>query len=386
MNTLHQIITVTALGLRSLQTRFKPSLVVVVGLVCAVGVLLSTLSLVESVQHALLTQSDPGLAIVLSAGARMEQDSALPRAWANIIKNAPGIGQAPDGVPLADAEITIRSVPLVRKYNRQRQSNLFVTGIGSQGLAVRPGMKPVSGRMFEGGKRELIVGVTASQNYAGLELGDRIAFPDGNWLVVGTFATGTLLDSNLVGDAEMVKSAFRRGNYSSMTIRLASENSFDAFKTALIGNPSLRVTVERQSDYARRLAQTLPRAILIFAYLLGTLVGLGALSATFHTMYGTVDSRAGEIAILRAIGFGGMAVAASVVLEAMLLASAGAVIGTFLVWWWLDGYVYGGVMRISVTLHLFLIALVWALVIAFLGALAPAMRAARVTVVEALRS
>jgi putative ABC transport system permease protein len=385
MNELRQIIAVTALGLRSLHTRFKPSLVVVVGLGCVVGVLLSTLSLVESVQHALLTQSDPGLAIVLSAGARMEQDSSLPRAWVDTIKDAPGIRKAADGAAAADAEITVRSVPLIRKYNRQRQSNLFVTGMGPQGMAVRPGMKFVSGRMFETGKRELIVGITASQNYAGLELGDKIEFPDGNWLVVGIFSTGTLFDSNLVGDAQMVKPAFRHSNFSSMTVRLASLSSFDAFKNALTGNPSLAVTVERQSDYARRLAQTLPRAILVFAYLLGILIGLGALSATFHTMYGTVDSRAGEIAVLRAIGFGGLAVAASVVLEAMLLASVGAAIGTLAVWLWLDGYVYGGVMPISVTPQLFLVALGWALAIAFIGALSPAMRAARVTVVEALR-
>jgi putative ABC transport system permease protein len=147
--------------------------------------------------------------------------------------------------------------------------------------------------------------------------------------------------------------------------------------------------VERQSDYWKRIFDSFPLNAVAIAYILGALIAIGTVAGTAQTMYSAVIARQEEIAILRAIGFGGFAVAASVMLEAMLLASAGALIGTATDRYLLDGLATNGAsgaFRAAVTPHLLFIAIVWALTIAFVGALSPAIKASRVTVVEALRA
>ena len=131
----------------------------------------------------------------------------------------------------------------------------------------------------------------------------------------------------------------------------------------------------------------MPKLVFYLAYLLGGLIGTGAFAGTVHTMQGAVDERRREIAILRALGFDGVAVAVSVVIEAMLIATLGVFFGTALVWLWMDGFLYNalGVFRLTVDLPLLLQATAWGLVIALLGAFAPALRLARQTPIEALR-
>ena len=147
------------------------------------------------------------------------------------------------------------------------------------------------------------------------------------------------------------------------------------------------VMVLRESDYYARYWQAVPDTPFVVAYLLGDLLALGAIAGTLHTMTAAVGARAQEIALLRAVGFGGLPVALAVIAEAVLLAMLGAGLGTGIDWLWLDGYTYNaqGVFHVVVTPHLLLVALGWALGVALIGAALPAQRAARGSVVEALR-
>jgi putative ABC transport system permease protein len=125
----------------------------------------------------------------------------------------------------------------------------------------------------------------------------------------------------------------------------------------------------------------------VLAYVAGFLMAGGAASGILHTMHATVSARAKEIAILRAVGFGGLPVAVSMVLEAMFFATVGAAIGTAIDWLWLNGYAYNGaygVFKVAVTPHLLAVAIGWALVTALVGAIVPAAQEARLAVVDAL--
>jgi putative ABC transport system permease protein len=197
-----------------------------------------------------------------------------------------------------------------------------------------------------------------------------------------------MLEGNLIGDADVVMPSLRRTQYSSVMARLAAPGDLDTFKSALAGHPDLQVTAERDSDYWRRQYDELPH-IIVSAILWGSLIGLGAFAGTIQIMYSAVAARENEIAVLRALGFGGFAVAASVVLEAMLLAMAGSAIGTAVIVHWWSGFIYNGaygVFRIRLVPSAYLFATGWVLAIALLGALSPAIKAARITVVEALRA
>jgi putative ABC transport system permease protein len=106
METLRQTFFVTIMNFKGLPGRFWSSLVIVVGMACVIGVLLSMLSLVEGVFQGLVSGGDPDRAIVLSQGSgnSYEYGSHILRAWINIIKNAPGIARDRDGSPMVDAE------------------------------------------------------------------------------------------------------------------------------------------------------------------------------------------------------------------------------------------------------------------------------------------
>ena len=181
---LRQIFIVSAINFRSLKQRPWASLVVVVGMACVIGVLLSMLSLTEGMLAAYDKTGDPGRALVVSTGALGEGNSNIPRDKARLIMDAPGIAKAPDGSPLADAGMNT-GVPVYRLNGRQAYNNL--RGFGPKGVMLRPEFHIVSGRMFRPGTRELIVGVAAKTQFKGMTVGDKVILPDGEWPIVGSY-------------------------------------------------------------------------------------------------------------------------------------------------------------------------------------------------------
>jgi putative ABC transport system permease protein len=110
-------------------------------------------------------------------------------------------------------------------------------------------------------------------------------------------------------------------------------------------------------------------------------------------MYSAVSSRAVEIATLRAIGFGSGGVVSSVLLEALLLALAGALIGATASWLLFNGNTIslggnGGslITEMRVTPAVFGTGVTWALAVGAIGGFFPALRAARLPVAMALRA
>jgi ABC-type lipoprotein release transport system permease subunit len=205
--------------------------------------------------------------------------------------------------------------------------------------------------------------------------------------VVGVFETGNTLDGDVVADASALKTAKHRDSYDVVRLALESPDGLDDFQKSL---RSLPVKVMRETDYYTQLWSQVSDFPYYLAYALLLIMGGGALSGTVHTVYAATSARANEIVILRAIGFDGAVVAASVVAEAVFLACLGALTGVGIDWLWLEGYPYnggveGGVFPIQVTPHIVTLALGWAIVVGAWGAIMPSLKVARGTVVEAMR-
>jgi putative ABC transport system permease protein len=262
--------------------------------------------------------------------------------------------------------------------------------MGRKALAVRPELKIVAGRMFRPGARELIVGIAIQPEFRELEVGDKVIMQDGQWPVVGSFTTGgDVLEGQIIGDAAILMSAAKRNNFNSVIVRLAGSDSLETLQRALAGNPRLGVRAERQSEYYERTSQDTAGFFRVVAYAVGGIMALGALFGALNTMYSAVGARTQEIGTLRALGFGGAAVAVSVIAESILLALAGAAIGIVLAWALFHGqsYAFGEVLfHLTVSPALVGVGLGWALVVAMLGGVLPAIRAARLPVVDALRA
>jgi putative ABC transport system permease protein len=386
MNILRQIGIVSLINFRSIRLRLWRSLVIVVGMACVIGVLLSMLSLTEGMLAAYMKTGDPGRALVVSAGSQSEGNSSIPRDKARLIMDAPGIAKAPDGSPMADPGIN-SGVPVYRLNGRQAYNNL--RGFGPKGIALRPEFHMVSGRMFRPGTRELIVGVSAKTQFKGMNVGDKVILPDGEWPIVGSYTTGDLLDGQLIGDTETVMKAIRRPAYNSVLVRLASPSSFPAFKRALTTDPALAVDAMLQTEWYKKISEGFSTFFKVVAYGIGIIMVVGALFGCLNTMYAAVAARGREIATLRAIGYSAFPVAISVILEAALLSVAGALIGAGIAWTLYDGVEgsFGSsVFKLTVSPALIGMALLWAVAVALLGGLFPSIRAARRPVVEALRA
>jgi len=383
MSAVRQIAAASVIGIGGLRDRYAPSLVIVIGMACVVGVLTSMLSVTAGLTRAYLRPEDATRAIVWKGTANFDESRSLKPDVIATILDAPGIAKGRDGAPLADAEF-LMWVPL----EGFSPGSLELRGIGPAGVPLRPGFRIVAGHTFRAGMRELVVGVGAARKF-GLQVGSEVRLRDGNWPIVGIFSCDAdIIESYLVGDAGTVMAARRRSGFAQVFVQLVDRNAYPEFKQWLQDNPAIDVSVERKTEYDLRVVGADTGFFTRMSYIIVLIMALGALFGIVKIMYGAVRARTHEIGALRALGFGSAPVAVSVILEAVLLGAVGAIVGTAIAWLMFDGremWVWGA-FRLHVSLQLWVLGLLWALSTALLGGFLPALRAARLSPVEALRA
>ncbi|URL58965.1 FtsX-like permease family protein [Luteibacter flocculans] len=384
---------VTRVGLSTVTQRLGSSSVVVVGIAGVVGVLVAMLAMSEGFADTLRATGNDRTAIVLRGGSQAELNSILDRDSANVVMQAPGVKKDAQGRPIASGELVVVA-NLPRKGDPQSDSNVPIRGVSEDVWKLRDQVKIVEGRTFHPGLRELIVGKGAQAQFEGLDVGKSIRLAGQTWTVVGIFESHDALESELWGDTQSVASAYRRGSsVQSVTVLLDSPTAFDAFKANLAADPRLKVDVSTTREYFGKQSEGLTKVLRAVGITVGIIMAIGAIFGALNTMFAAIQARAREIATLRAIGFRGVPVVVSVMLETMLLALLGGVIGAGIVWIVFNGYsasTLGAnfsqvVFRFHVSGGLLWTGIKWALAIGFIGGLFPALRAARVPVTTALR-
>ncbi|HET7161071.1 MAG TPA: ABC transporter permease [Rhodanobacteraceae bacterium] len=391
--TGRRTLSVTRVGLSTLTERLGSTAVIVVGIAGVVGVLVALLAMGDGLTATLQQTGSNDTAIVLRGGSGAESNSVLTRDDIDVIEQAPGIARDAQGKPIASAElVVVANVP--KKSDPTTDANVAIRGVGDEAWTVWRNVKIVNGRKFKPGMRELDVGEGAERQFAGLDVGKTLRLAGQDWTIVGVFASNDAHGSELWGDSKSVASAYRRGSSAESVIaRLTSPKAFDKFKASLTGDPRLKVDVSTTRDYFNKQSEGLSKVIRVVGITIGVIMAIGAIFGALNTMYAAVATRAREIATLRAIGFRGLPVVVSVLLEAMLLALLGGIVGAVIVWLIFNGYTastVGGnfsqvVFQFRVTPELLWTGIKWALAIGFVGGLFPAVRAARLPVTAALR-
>jgi len=393
MNVARQILALTAVGLRSVPHRRGNSAVIVIGSTCVVAVLLSVLAMATGFERTIQADARPDRVLVITNGMDTEGSSSLSRENVDVIQAAPGIKRDSAGKAMVSAEVVLVA-PVVRRNGAD--AYLTLRGSGEQLMQVRSELRLVAGRMFRPGLHELVIGQAAQQQFRGLDLGKVIRLYDGDWTIVGMFAAGdSVRESEAIADATTVMTAYQLSAYNSTTALLTSESSFAIFSQALQRDPSLKVSVMREPDYLAMVSGYVHRWLKSVAYLIGGIMGIGALFGALNTMYSAMASRQSEIATLRALGFSPAAIVISIVLEAVLLSLVGAFVGIGMAYTAFNGQAIntlGGslwdtqvVYTLSVSLPLVLLAIALVGSIGILGGLLPAIRSIRSTIADALR-
>jgi len=378
---------------RNLWVRRLTTVLTAGGMALVVFVFSAVLMLDAGLKSTMVSSGSDSNVVVIRKGSDTEVQSGIDRDTAAVVETLPQVGRGAAGQTLASREVVVLD-SLTKRGGAQR-TNVPVRGISPLGLELRSQVRLAEGRMFRPGASEVVVGNSVAHDFSGVAIGQTLNFAQRQWLVVGRFdAQRTAFDSEIWGDCEQLLQAFRRTVYSSLLVRLASPGQYDALRAAIDADPRLQLEARRERRYYEDQSRQMSDFIRILGLTLSTIFSLGAMIGAAITMYASVASRTAEIGTLRALGFARRSILTAFLVESMLLALAGGAAG-------LAAASLLQAVRISTTnfqtfselafsfqLTPGVVArsLLFALVMGLAGGVLPAAKAARMRIVDALRT
>jgi putative ABC transport system permease protein len=380
-------------NIRNLRQRWKVTLLAVFGIALVVAAVVVIASMGAGFQAALRSTGTDNNAIVTQRGSLSELTSWITVGNAQTIMTDPRIVRDSSGTPLASCEIVI--IASKPKKSDGRPTNITMRGVTPEAFKVRNGINLVEGRMFAPGLFEVIVGKKISERVNGLNIGDTVKVQRKDFKVVGLFtADGSSFESEMWGDYNAMGPAVgRNGGCESLTVRLTNPTMLTAFDKDLRANPQMQVQADSERAYYENQAGGVATALKILAGFVGVVMGIGAVFGAMNTMYAIVSQRTREIGTLRALGFSRFSVLLSFVMESVLLALVGGIIGC-LVAFPMNGFTAGTgqtqsfselAFAFKITPGIVLVGLIFAVLMGLVGGLLPAVRASQMPITKALR-
>jgi putative ABC transport system permease protein len=382
-----------AYSVRNLWTRRLTTALTAGGMALVVFVFAAVLMLDAGLRSALVATGQPDNILVTRRASGTEIQSGIERNQAAIVETQPEIAIGPGGARMVSKE----TVVLIAQPKRDTgvATNITVRGLGEVGPQLRPQVRIVDGRMFRRGSTEIVVGASIAERFDGTGIGERLRFGGREWTVVGVFdGAGSGFDSEVWGDGEQMMQSFRRNAYSTVVARLADPASFDALKARLEADPRLTLDVKRERRFYEEQSEVLSNFIRILGLTLSVIFSVGAMIGAMITMYASVANRTAEIGSLRALGFRRGAILVAFLVEAVSLALLGWAVGlaaamlmtlvriSTMNWQSFAELAFSFTLTPSIVAQSFAFALAMGLA----GGVLPAVRAARLRIVDALRA
>lgn len=378
---------------KSLWVRKLTTLLTAAGMALVVYVFATVLMLTEGLRQTLVATGSADNVMVIRRGSETEVQSSIDREQAAILTSQPEIALDGRGRRIASKEVLV--LMALPKRRSGKPSNVTIRGVTELGVSLRPQLHWMTGRMFRPGSSEIVVGRKIADGFRGAGFGERLRFGLRDWTVVGVFDAGsTAFASEIWGDAEQLMQSFRRNSYSSVIARLANRGAYEALKHRIETDPRLMLEVKTEPQFYAAQSEMLANFLKILGLSLSMIFSLGAIIGAVITMYGAVASRTREIGTLRALGFRQRSILFAFLIESMFLGSVGGFAGIAMAS--LMQFVTISTMNwqtfselaFSFTLTPVIAAksLLFALTMGLLGGVLPAVRAARLDIIESLRA
>jgi len=386
MSLIKQFWALLRVNLAGLPARLGLVCTIIIGVACAVGVLVSMLAMGVGARQEAMGNVSPNRATLTSIDAPSPAQSNITQDAATLIRGLPGIRRNADGKPIVVFQVTV-FVQGRGKVDRT-QTGFPLIGMTPGLTDYQPELHITAGRMFTPGVHELIASNKCARQYSDFDVGAKRHMRGGDWRVVGNFDLPSTV-CLVFADGDTILSAFGRNTYNQANVMLESPATFATLANALKANSSLHLKVQHEAEIFAQDMQQLNGILNFVSYFVGSIMALAATIGAANSLYAIVDGRRRELAILRAVGFNSSPIIVSVVLESILLALPGALIGALVAWVLFNGLLaspLGASFHMAVTPSLALLGLGWALCIGAIGGLFPALRAARVPVTAALRA
>jgi len=379
-------------NIRNLKLRKGATVMTALGIALTVTIAIFIMALLAGLRDAFATSGEPQNVLVLRKGSTSELAAGgVEREAMQTIKDLAGIAKDSSGQPLVSGE-TILVIVLPRK-DGTGETNVTMRFLSPVGLELRPNIKITQGRWFSPGQREVVVSKSIHQRFSNTNIGDTMFFGKGYWTIVGVFDSGgSAHESEIWADINQIASDLDRTQYSSVLMRATDPVTALSLKNRVSDDQRLKLNGMLESEYYAQQTST-GGPIKVVGWFVAFIMAVGSCFAAMNTMYAAVAYRSREIATLRIIGFSRPSILTSFVLESLLLSLLGAVIGILLMLPF-NGMTTGtsnpvtfseAVFRLRMTPNVITSAVIFALIMGFLGGLAPAWHAARRDMVVALR-
>jgi ABC-type lipoprotein release transport system permease subunit len=383
---------------RNLWARRLTTALTASGLALVVFVFAAVLMLDAGLKATMVTTGEYDNVVLIRRSAETEVQSNVARAQAAVVESQPQVALARGGQPFASRE-TVVLISLDKRgageRGDDRRSNVMIRGVGPHALALRPQLRMVAGRMFQPGSSEIVAGAAVARRFVGAGLGERVRFGQREWTVVGVFDAGNSgFDSEIWGDSDQLMQAFRRPVYSSLVLKLADSDTFAAFKKAVESDPRLTLEAKREQDFYSDQTRALSTFINVLGISLSVIFSIGAVIGATVTMYASVANRVTEIGTLRALGFQRRSILAAFLAESLMLGLVGGVAGLgfastmqFLTFSTTNFQSFAELaFGFRLTPLIVAESLLFSLAMGLVGGFLPALRAARMEIVDALRA
>jgi ABC-type lipoprotein release transport system permease subunit len=381
-----------AYSFRNLLARRLTTALTAGGMALVVFAFAAIIMLAEGIETTLVDSGSYANVVFIRKSANSEVQSGVGRREAAIVESQPEIAFDVRGMPLAAKEVVV--LINLRKRGSESTSNVTIRGVSPASLELRPRIRLLAGRMPQSGSAEVVVGRGIAERFQNAGLNETLTFARSTWTVVGIFDAGrTGFNSEIWGDVNQFQQAFRRPAYSSVVFRMRDPEAFAALKKRIESDPRLSLEAKREVTYYRDQSEVMAKFLRILGTSLSIIFSIGAVVGAMITMYAAVANRTSEIGTLRALGFRRSAILTAFLAESLLLGFAGGAGGLLLA----SGLQFFSVsttnfqtfaeLAFKFTLSPAIIAdgLLFALSMGLAGGLLPAVRAARMNIVEALR-
>lgn len=383
-------------NVRSLFVRKTTTIATALGIGLVVFVLASSLMLSAGIERTMGRSGSRSNALVLRKGSEAELASSIENNLVGLVLAAPGVKRDETGAPLGAGELML-VVALEKIGEPGKVSNVQVRGVTDRVLKLRPEAHLVAGRAPAPGTDEAMIGQRIRGRFSGLDLDSSFELKKNRRLkVVGVFeAQGSSFESEVWADIDAVRNSFgREGLVSSVTVQLESPTRFEAFAATVENDKQLGLDALRQSDYFEKSSEGTAKFISALGISITVIFSLGAIIGAVITMYAAVAQRQREIGTLRALGFSRSTILLSFLLESVVLALIGGTVGgiaalamSFVRFSMLNMATWSEmVFSFEPTVRIIVSSILIGGLMGVLGGLFPAVRAARVSPIEAMRA
>ena len=378
---------------RNLWTRRLTTALTAGGMALVVFVFAAVQMLDTGLRQTLIATGQPDNVHVTRRASGAEISSVVDRMQAAVVETQPEIAIGGNGLRLASKEVVV--LITLPKRESGVATNVTTRGVGLAAFELRPQLRIIEGRTFKPGSAEVIVGSSIAQRFEGAAVGSLLRFGGREWRVVGLFeAKGSAYDSEVWADADQLLQSFRRNAWSAVVARLADPATLPEMKLRLENDPRLTLDVKAEREFFEDQSKALSNFISYLGLTLSVIFSVGAMIGAMITMYAAVANRTGEIGTLRALGFRRTSILATFLLEAVLLGVVGGVAGLMLAS--LMQFIHISTLNwqsfselafsFTLTPRIILTSMLFAVLMGVIGGFLPAVRAARLSIVDALRA